>query len=133
MMKKRIPFLLLATIPLLYYLYKEIRWRYYNDNSLRVEVSSDLDIKYVKIVWSHYMRDLDIFKDGELKNTIPSIPNYWTIGYKDLGANIFKLGNESDDYRRDFDYTFKFFKENDTVKCELLINNKTVDITNLNR
>ena len=103
-----------------YFLYKEIRWRWSNDSTIKVEVSNDLNLNQVKIIATHRMGDEVIFEKGRQVSAHVSVfeeqPPFWEIVYADsLHAQV--ESGAFRDYREDFDYKFRFFTGHDTLYC----------------
>lgn len=93
-----------------------------NQNSIEVTTSSNLNIRNVNIalsIWGSDVVDRDIF-DNNSAITIPEEygENDWYLSYNNhhIAFRHFKTNNRSD-----HDYRFHFFKENDTIKCKILI------------
>jgi hypothetical protein len=119
-----------------YWGYKEIRWRYFNDNTLQIEVSADLDIKKINLVWEHYNDDRCVFKNGQ-QTCAFEVPHGWTMTYNDSCSNRCCYGSicnfSLDDDRKDADYKFTLFKKLDTIFYEYQINGRKCGVFSLKK
>jgi hypothetical protein len=125
-MKKKIGYGILGLGVLgLYWLYKEIRWRRFNDNTLQIETLAGLDLKKITLVWQNYYENNDycVFKDGQQIREF-ELPHGWTIRYNDSCSGTTNSNIDRGDSRKDADYKLTVFKKLDTLFCDYKINGR---------
>ena len=99
-----------------YFIYKESRWRTYNDNTITLDVADNLDKTKINIGVESYMTEYMLVKNGQI-DTLLQCPDWFLITYADSVYKKIQTGNCGGDYRHDFDYKFAFSTQNDTVFC----------------